>query len=496
MEDTSIREKAEAKCQEGGPAEENGKMAVKGGLAGENGKVAAGRGPGAGGKNPLGEKSIGSLLLQFTVPSIIAMLVSSLYNIVDQFFVGQSVGELGNAATNISFPLTISCVALALLFGIGGASAFNISMGRGEREKAVGYMGNAAVMLVGCGALLCIVTLLFLEPMMRFFGSPADVLGYAKTYTGIIAFGFPFLILTSGGGHLVRADGRPKISMVCNLSGAIINTFLDALFVFKFSWGMAGAAAATVIGQVVSGCMIVWFLSHCRTVKLEKKDLKPRKENIARITSLGAAPCSNQLAMMVVQIVMNRSLKYYGALSVYGEAIPIACAGIITKVNQVFMSFIIGISQGLQPIVSFNYGARKYGRVKAAYLRAVSVSFVLATGAFLMFQFAPRQTISIFGNGTEEYYRFAVNYFRIYLFFTFVNFIQPITSNFFTAIGKPKRGIFLSLTRQILFLLPLILIFPLLLGIDGIMYAGPMADFMAAAVAVTRELRRGEYAAA
>ena len=446
--------------------------------------------------NPLGVEKTGVLLRQFAIPSIIAMLVSSLYNIVDQFFIGRSVGELGNAATNISFPLSISCVAIALLFGIGGASTFNLHMGKGEKDKAVYFMGNAVVMLFGCGLFLCMITQIFLEPMLCFFGSPDNVLDYAKTYTRIVSIGFPFLILTTGGGHLIRADGRPKISMLCNLTGALINTVLDAVFVFVCRWGMAGAAAATVIGQVVSACLAVWYLAHCKSVTLERKHLILQKDKVAMIAALGAAPCSNQIAMMVVQIVMNKSLKYYGSLSSYGESIPIACAGIITKVNQVFMSFIIGLSQGLQPIVSFNYGARQYERVKKGYFQAIGVAFVMALVAFCMFQFLPRQIISIFGNGSEEYYKFAINYFRIFLFFTFANGIQPISSNFFTAIGKPKRGVFLSLTRQILFLLPLLLIFPLFMGINGIMYAGPVADFLAAVVTVvmiSRELRRDEY---
>lgn len=446
--------------------------------------------------NPLGVEKTGVLLRQFAIPSIIAMLVSSLYNIVDQFFIGRSVGELGNAATNISFPLSISCVAIALLFGIGGASAFNLHMGKGEKDKAVYFMGNAVAMLFGCGLFLFMITQIFLEPMLRFFGSPDNVLDYAKIYTRIVSIGFPFLILTTGGGHLIRADGRPKISMLCNLTGALINTVLDAVFVFVCRWGMAGAAAATVIGQVVSACLAVWYLAHCKSVTLERQHLILQKDKVSMIAALGAAPCSNQIAMMVVQIVMNKSLKYYGSLSYYGESIPIACAGIITKVNQLFMSFIIGLSQGLQPIVSFNYGARQYERVKKGYFQAIGVAFGMALAAFCMFQFLPRQIISIFGNGSEEYYRFAVNYFRIFLFFTFANGIQPISSNFFTAIGKPKRGVFLSLTRQILFLLPLLLIFPLFMGIDGIMYAGPVADFMAAVVTVvmiSRELRREEY---
>ncbi len=447
-------------------------------------------------KNPLGEERTGKLLQQFAVPSIVAMLVGSLYNIIDQFFIGRSVGELGNAATNISFPLSISCVAIALLFGIGGASCFNISMGKGEREKAVFYMGNAATMLFVCGLALCVITQIFLEPMLKFFGSPENVLGYAKTYTRIVAYGFPFLILTSGGGHLIRADGRPKAAMLCNLIGAVINTILDAVFVFGFQWGMAGAAYATIIGQIISGGLVIWFLSHCRTVTLKREHLILQRAKIGKIVSLGAAPCSNQISMMVVQIVMNKSLKYYGGLSDYGEAVPIACAGIISKVNMLFMSFIIGISQGLQPIVSFNYGAGKYGRVKRAYLQAIGCGMVMAVAAFCLFQFAPRQIISIFGNGSKEYYQFAIQYFKIFLFFTFLNFMQPISSNFFTAIGKPRHGVWLSLTRQIIFLLPLILLLPIWLGIDGIMYAGPIADLMAAVVAtamVGAELRRREY---
>lgn len=451
--------------------------------------------------NPLETEKTGKLLHQFALPSIVAMLVGSLYNIVDQFFIGRSVGERGNAATNICFPLSISCIAIALLFGIGGAAAFNISMGKGqqipeEKKKAVYYVGNTLVLLVGCGTVLWLITQLFLDPMLHFFGSPDDVFEYARMYTRIVSFGFPMLILAAGGGPLLRADGRPGLTMVCNLVGAVINTVLDALFVFGLHWGMAGAALATIIGQMVSGGMTLYYLMHCRTITIEGCHLRLRKMYIGRIMSLGAAPCSNQLAMMVVQIVMNKSLKHYGSLSAYGESIPIACVGIITKVNQVFMAFIIGISQGLQPIVSFNYGAGHYQRVRSAYLRALSYGMALSVGAFLLFQLVPHQIISIFGEGSEVYFKFAENYFRIFLFFTFLNFLQPISSNFFTAIGKPKRGIFLSLTRQIIFLLPLLLILPLLTGIDGIMYAGPVADLMAGIAAVSMaavELKRPEY---
>ena len=212
--------------------------------------------------------------------------------------------------------------------------------------------------------------------------------------------------------------------------------------------------------------------------------------------SLGAAPGTNQLAMMLVQLVMNRSLTYYGAHSVYGEEIPLACAGIISKVNQVFFSFIIGLSQGLQPIVSFNYGAKQYTRVRRSYLLTVSIGFCISAAAFLVFQFFPEPIIGLFGDGSAEYVSFAVSYFRVFLFFTFLNFIQPMTSNTFTAIGKPKKGMFLSLTRQIIFLLPLIVGLPLVMGIDGILYAGPIADGLAALVSVffiAREFGQGKY---
>lgn len=442
--------------------------------------------------NPLGVQPVNRLLSQFAIPSIISMLVGSLYNIVDQFFIGQRVGELGNAATNIAFPLSTSCLALALLIGIGGSSAFNLAMGSGHEKRAVNIMGNAVVLLAGSGLVLSIITLLFLKPLLLFFGSPKSVLPYAMEYTKITAFGFPFLLLSTGGGHLIRADGRPRITMLCNLVGAVLNTILDALFVFGLNLGMSGAALATIIGQIVSGTLAIGYLMHGKTVTIRRENLRIKWENVTRIASLGMAPCSNQVAMMVVQIIMNQSLKHYGSHSIYGENIPIACAGIITKVNMIFMSFVIGLSQGLQPIASFNYGAGKKGRVKEAYIKAISIGAVLAVIAFLMFQFFPRQIISIFGDGSELYYQFAIRYFHVFLFFTFVNFMQPITSNFFTAIGKPKVGSFLALTRQILFLLPLILLFPLFLGIDGIMCAGPVADCLAAVVCfimVYRELR-------
>lgn len=444
-------------------------------------------------ENPLAAEKISKLLKQFAIPSIIAMLVSAVYNIVDQFFIGHSVGALGNAATNIAFPLAMMCTALALLFGIGGASNFNLAMGAGRTEEAPYDIGNAASLLAGSGILLFLITELFLDPMLQLFGSPETVLPYARDYVMVTAIGFPFLVLTTGGGHLMRADGSPKMTMICSLSGAIINVFLDALFVMGFGWGMKGAAFATIIGQIFSGVLVLCYLTRFKTVKLAWRHLLPRSVYLRRIISLGAASCFNQLAMMVVQICLNNLLKHYGALSVYGEEIPIACAGIVMKVNQVFLSIIIGISQGTQPIEGFNYGARRYDRVRDAYLLAMKIGMALSAAAFLIFQIFPRQLLLLFGEASEEYYRFGVNYFRVFLGGTLLNFMQPLTSSFFTSIGKAYKGMFLSLTRQIIFLLPLLFLFSYLLGINGILYAGPAADgmaFAAAVIMVRREFKQ------
>lgn len=432
----------------------------------------------------LGKGDIGALMKKFAVPSIIAMLVSALYNIVDQIFIGQYVGTLGNAATNIAFPLAMSCTAIGLLFGIGGAANFNLHMGRKLYDKAPYFIGTALVMMLVCGTCLAVFTEAFLEPMLVFFGSPADVLPYATEYVRITAIGFPFLILTTGGGHLLRADSSPNMTMICSLSGAVINTFLDALFVIGFHWGMQGAAYATIIGQIFSASLVLNYMRHFKTVPLKREHLKLHLPLIMQTASLGTASCVNQIAMMGMQIILNNSLKHYGALSVYGESIPIACAGIATKVNQIAFSIVIGIAQGSQPIESFNYGAKQYDRVKKTYMMTIKAAFVASFTAFILFQGFPRQILGIFGSGSPEYIQFGVKFFRIFLFFTWVNCIQPATSQFFASVGKPLRGMFISLTRQILFLIPLILVLPLFFQINGILYAGPIADALAAAVAV------------
>ena len=448
-------------------------------------------------KNPLGEKPVGTLLRQFAIPSIIAMLVGSLYNVVDQFFIGQCVGTLGNTATNVVYPLTIACIAIALLFGIGAASAFNLAMGAGKVESAKYYIGNSVIgQLVG-GILLATICISFMKPILVFCGTPSNAFPYAVTYLRATSLGFPFLILSAGGAHLVRADGSPKYSMYMNVTGAVINVILDTLFVYVLGWGMFGAGLATVIGQIIAAGMLFYYLARkFHTVPLDLDAFCVRGKYLKRITSLGMANCFNQCAMMVMAVVLNKSLKYYGGISNFGEDIPIAVAGIATKVMQIMMAFVIGLSQGLQPIASYNYGAGQYARVRKAYHSAMKAGACICVVAYVLFMSFPRQIIGFFGNGSDAYYTFGVLFIRLNFLFLFTYFVQPITSNFFSSIGKPQKGIFLSLTRQIIFYLPGLLLLPLEFGIHGIMYAEMLADVLAAIVniiLVVREMRRPEY---
>ena len=415
--------------------------------------------------NPLAQMPVSKLMIKFAVPSIVAMLVGALYNIVDQLFIGNAVGMLGNGATNVAFPFTTSCLAFSLMFGIGGASCFNLSMGAGDKKSAPYYVGNASVILAFIGIAITAVTLIFLNPLLRFFGASDQIIPYAVDYVGITAFGFPFLMFTTGGCHLIRADGNPKMAMICNITGAVINTILDALFVIKFGWGMKGAALATVIGQVVSSIIVIAYMKNFKTVSLKKEHFIIKPRYTLKTASIGMASFINQIAMMVVQIVINQSLRHYGSLSVYGPDIPIACAGIIMKVNQVIFSVVIGIGQGSQPIESFNYGAENYKRVRDAYKLAIKAGVGISITAFIMFQLFPDKILMLFGNEDANYFEFGTRFFKIFLFFTWLNAMQPITSTFFTSIGKPIKGVFLSLTRNVLFFLPIMLILPLFMGI-------------------------------
>lgn len=444
-------------------------------------------------KNPLESEPIGKLMLKYSLPAIASSLVSSVYNIVDQIFVGNKIGELGNAATNVAFPLVMIITTLAMTIGAGSSSSFSLCLGRKEEEKARSIVGNGMTLMILCGILISAISLLFIRPILTAFGGHAQTLEYAVEYTRILAFGFPCAILGTGASQIIRADGSPKYAMCATLSGAVLNCILDPILIFKFNMGMSGAALATVTGQFVSSVLILSYFVRFKTFRLRWKDFTLQLESIARIFQLGVAAGANQLAVTLVQIVMNNTLGYYGEHSQYGRDIPLACVGIISKVSSIFNGIIFGVSQSTQPILGYNYGAGNYARVKSTYKRAVSIVTGISCVAFFCFQIFPYQIISVFGSGDAMYYEFALRYFHIFLFCTFIVGAQILSAQFFPSIGKGGIGTVVSLSRQVFFLLPLVIIFPLFWGIDGVLWAGPLADGLAGILALTlvwREMKK------
>ena len=403
-------------------------------------------------ENPLGYEKISKLLKDFAIPSIMASLVGSIYNIVDQIFIGQGVGYLGNAATNVAYPFSTICLAIALLVGIGSASRVSLCLGRKEPKAAAKAAGNGIVLMGIFGIIYLLVGETFLSLLLKAFGATTDVFPYAKQYASITLIGMPFLIVTNGMSNLIRADGKPKYSMVCMVVGA---------------------------GQIFSFILALRYLWRFQTIHFEKESFLLDIKESMKICSMGISSSSNQIAVTVIQIIQYNSLTYYGALTKYGTDIPLAACGIVMKTNAIILAIVVGISQGTQPIIGFNYGARQYHRVREAYLLAVKWNLVVSTIAFIAFQFSPQSIISLFGDGNELYFEFAVLFMRTYLFMVLVNGVQLLSSSFFTAIGKSLKGALLALTRQTFVLIPLTLLLPLRFGIMGVLLAGPVADFSA-----------------
>lgn len=440
-------------------------------------------------ENPLGVAPVGGLIQKFALPAIVSMLVNTIYNITDQIFIGHMVGMLGNAATNAAFPIVILSTGLAQLVGIGTAANFNICMGAKDNEAARRYVGTGLIISLILGIALGCFVFTFQTPILLLCGATKNVLPFAESYLGITALGLPFLLFFTANNMLVRADGSPAYAMLCIVSGAILNIFLDALFMIGFGWEIEGAALATVVAQIISFliCFRYFFRFHAFTIT--RLTLRIQAHEMIGIAKLGLSNFLNQIIMMVVSVVLNNTLTYYGAMSIYGEDIPLAVAGIVTKLNSVLIAFTVGLAQGCQPIFSFNMGAGDYGRIKETYRKALVTALLLSVVIFFVFQLFPRQITAIFGGGSELYFVFAEEYLRIYLMMVCISGVQPLTVNYFTAVGNVRTGLMLSLSRQGLFLLPLLVLLPCLFGLDGVLYAGPIAEILAFILAMSTMYR-------
>lgn len=427
-------------------------------------------------QSPFATEPIGRLIVKFAVPSVIALLVNSLYNIVDQIFIGWGVGYLGNGATNIVFPITIIALALSMMIGNGGAAYLSLKMGEGEVETAKKGVDNAVTLVTIVSILLAVVFLVWIDPILTLFGATDVLRPFALEYGFIIGAGLPFMMISAAINSMIRADGSPKYAMLSMVIGAIINVILDPVFIFVFQMGVKGAAIATIIGQVASFVVSVLYMPHFKSVQLNKSSFAPCAKVSVNIVIFGLSSFITQFAITIVMALTNNLLAKYGAQSVYGAEIPLTATGIVMKVNQIMIAILLGIATGTQPIIGYNYGAKSYHRVKKALEISLIASEIVSVAAFLIFQFAPMSVVSLFGSEEGLYNEFAVKAFRIFLMLCPLTGFQTIAAVYLQAVGKPVKSAILSLARQIIFFVPTALILPIFLGVEGVLWTGPVAD--------------------
>ena len=435
-------------------------------------------------ENILGREKIGKLIRKFSIPCIISMLVNSLYNIVDQIFIGQGVGYLGNGATNVVYPLVMVGLAFSLMIGDGSSAYLSLKLGEKKKSEAEKGVGNGIMLSVIISVLFCALTLVFLPQLLNLFGCTDNLRDYATTYGRIIAIGFPFAMIGTSLNSIIRADGSPKYSMISMITGAVLNTILDPIFIFVLNKGVEGAAIATVISEIVTFMLNVLYIKRLKSIKITLDSIKLKFSVCKKVMALGVSSFITQMSYVCVMAVENNLLVKYGANSEYGSEIPITVIGIVMKINQILNSIIIGIAVGSQPIVGYNYGAQKYDRVKKTLKVVLCSSLVISTIAFILFQTIPDKLISIFGQGDAKYMNFACLAFRTYLMLCIANGVQIPSGIFFQAIGKSTKSAILSLSRQIIILIPAMLILSAAFGVTGLLYAGPVADGLAFVLAV------------
>ena len=444
-------------------------------------------------ENILGKEKIGKLMRKFSIPCIISMLVNSLYNIVDQIFIGWGVGYLGNGATNIVFPLNMICLAFALMIGDGTSAYLSLKLGEKKKDEAKRGVANGILTSILISIVFFVVILALLPQLLNLFGCTEALRPYALDYGFIIATGLPFMMVGTTLNSIIRADGSPKYSMVSMVSGALLNTILDPIFIFVFNMGVKGAAIATIVSQVLTFILNICYIKRFKSVKLDEKDFKLNGKAVGKLLSLGISSFITQMSIVFVMAVENNMLKKCGANSDFGSEIPITVLGIVMKISQILNSIILGIAVGAQPIIGYNYGAGKNDRVKETLKKVLGLSIIVSTIAFILFQTIPDKLIAIFGSGDEKYIEFACLAFRTYLMLCIFNGVQIPSGIFFQAIGKSVISAILSVSRQIVLLIPAMIILGNIFGVHGVLSAGPIADgiaFMIALILIIREVRK------
>lgn len=429
-------------------------------------------------ENKLGTEKVSKLLISFSVPAIIGMLVNTLYNIIDRMYIGniEGVGKLAITGVGITMPIMTIILAFGMLVGIGTAARISIFLGKGDKETAEKHIGNAFVLIIIFSILITIIGLAFLDKILVVFGASSSTEIYARQYMQIIFAGTIVSMLSFGLNHSIRSDGSPKIAMLSMLIGAIINIILDPILIFVFNLGVRGAAIATVISQFVATIWILYYFTKGQSsIKLKKENFKLKKYIVLSIFSIGISPCSMQIAACIVQVIANNSLKHYG-----GD-LAIGAMTIVQSIGMIFLTPIFGLNQGSQPIIGYNFGAKKYRRVKTTVFYGAITATIIVTIGWLVVQLAPQLLIKIFNND-PELLEIAKNGLRIYLLFIPVIGLQIISSNYFQSVGKAKISMFLSLLRQVILLIPFMIILPRIFGLNGIWMAGAISDLLSAII--------------
>ena len=443
---------------------------------------------------------VGKLMGKYAVPCVISLLVAALYNIVDQIFIANAsyLGSFGNAANTVVFPLTVVALALAVLIGDGCCAFMSLCLGRNEKEKAHQSIGNSILLCVLVSLVLTVVYLIFMAPILTMFGGRVneETFYYAKEYFFYITLGIPFYMFGQAMNPIIRFDGSPAFAMVSTVAGAVTNLILDPVFIFGFHWGMMGAAVATVLGQVLTAVLSIWYLYHMKAVKLEKSSFPLKWSLLKRILPLGACSLLSQISLVAAMAAYNNMIQKYGALDpIFGQTqyaqIPMAVVGIVMKLFQIIISIAVGLAAGCIPIVGYNIGAGRKDRAKRLFTYLLLTEAAVGAVATLIAELFPGQLIGIFGTANESSYytEFAIKSFRIYLCMMTLACVNKGTFIYLQSLGKALASTLLSMVREVLFGVGFALLLPLFFGLDGVLYSMPVSDvltFVIAAILIRR----------
>ena len=439
----------------------------------------------------LAQERIGKLMGKYAVPCIISLLVGALYNIVDQIFIANAdyLGSYGNAANTVVFPLTVIALAISVMIGDGCCAFISLSLGQSNQKNAKRSMGNSILLTIIASVILTAVYLIFNSGIVSLFGATVneETFAYSKEYFFWISLGIPFYMFSQAMNPVIRADGSPKFAMISTLAGALINIILDPVFIFVFKCGMKGAAVATVLGQIVTALLAIWYLFHTKTVKPEKSDFKLKSVIVRKTLSLGICSFLSQISLVAAMAAINNMIRKYGAMDeIFGQAqyaqIPMAVVGIVMKFFQIVISIVVGMAAGCIPIVGFNMGAGHKDRVKKLLTRLLILEAAVGAVAFVIVEFFPKGLIGIFGAANESAYYtdFAVKAFRIYLCMIVLACVNKAAFIFLQAMGKAGESTMLSMVREIVFGVGFALLLPVFFGLDGVLYSMPVSDLLTA----------------